>query len=241
MPAAYWRLGESSGTIAGDASGHGLDATYLAGVTLAQPGALTDGDTAMSCNASLTGRATIPASVWTALGTGAFSVELWLNTNTLSLPQGHRMAWSSGDTTNYNYVSLIGDGAGRVFASVRLHTAQVSLDSGFAVTAGLWYHVVVTWSGDGTPIRIYVNGTLRASSANQAGPFDPGTNVGAIGGWSVAQDSQFSWSGALDDVALYATALSAAQIAEHYALGIGALTTVTRTLNELTATRGLGV
>src|SRR5439155_15097845 len=39
-PAAYWRLGESSGTTATDASGHGFNSTYSNGVSLGASGAI---------------------------------------------------------------------------------------------------------------------------------------------------------------------------------------------------------
>ena len=40
-PTGYWRLGESSGTTASDASGNGLAATYNGGFTLGAGGALS--------------------------------------------------------------------------------------------------------------------------------------------------------------------------------------------------------
>lgn len=40
-PLAYWRLGEPSGTVAVDATGHGYAGTYTNGVTVGQAGALT--------------------------------------------------------------------------------------------------------------------------------------------------------------------------------------------------------
>ena len=51
-PLAYWRLGETSGTVAHDETGNGHDGTYVGGVTLGQPGALTgDANTAVSSTA----------------------------------------------------------------------------------------------------------------------------------------------------------------------------------------------
>src|SRR6185503_16482969 len=39
-PSAYWRLGEASGTVAGDASGGNRSGAYVDTPSLAQPGAL---------------------------------------------------------------------------------------------------------------------------------------------------------------------------------------------------------
>jgi len=48
LPAGYWRLGESSGTVAADVSGHGLTGTYVGAPTLGAAGALAgDSDTGM--------------------------------------------------------------------------------------------------------------------------------------------------------------------------------------------------
>jgi len=40
-PLAYWRLGETTGTVAHDETGNGHDGTYIGGYTLGQTGALT--------------------------------------------------------------------------------------------------------------------------------------------------------------------------------------------------------
>jgi hypothetical protein len=48
-PLAYWRVDESSGTVAHDITGNGNDATYTGGVTLGSSGALlNDSDTAVT-------------------------------------------------------------------------------------------------------------------------------------------------------------------------------------------------
>ena len=50
-PAAYYRLGEASGTTAFDSSGNSYTGTYLGGVSLGQPGALAgDPDTSVGFN-----------------------------------------------------------------------------------------------------------------------------------------------------------------------------------------------
>jgi hypothetical protein len=50
-PAAYYRLGETSGTTAFDSSGNSHDGTYLGGPTLGLPGALAgDPDTSVQFN-----------------------------------------------------------------------------------------------------------------------------------------------------------------------------------------------
>ena len=70
QPLAYWRLGESSGTLAADFSGNTRDGNYNGGVTLGQPGAVSgDPDTASLFNGSsgyVTASALPALSTWTA-------------------------------------------------------------------------------------------------------------------------------------------------------------------------------
>src|SRR5207253_9891358 len=74
-PAAYWRLGEASGTVAADVVG-GNPGAYAGGVTPNQPGAVADGNRAVLLNGS-TGA--IQVSNPTFSLAGDLTIELWLN------------------------------------------------------------------------------------------------------------------------------------------------------------------
>ena len=80
-PVAYWRLGETSGTVAADEIGSN-DGDYLGGYTLGQTGALVgDSDVAANFNGS-TGRVEVtplPMSV-----TDEWTIEAWVKPDTLS-------------------------------------------------------------------------------------------------------------------------------------------------------------
>jgi phage-related protein len=217
-PIAYWRLGDATGPAAVDRAGHGHDATYLSGVTLGQIGALGDGNGAIDVDGTLNGRATIPASALTT--TGAFSVELWLNADTLVMPLGGRMVWSGGDATGNNSLTVIADGS--IDVTLRINGQQVGAAANPPIVVGQWFHVVGTW--DGTYVRLYVNGALAGTSVPASGPLDLGSGVGAIGGYLTTQPANFSWDGQIDEVALYAQALTPDQIAAHYAARLQSLT-----------------
>jgi hypothetical protein len=78
-----------------------------------------------------------------------------------------------------------------------------------------WVHLVGTY--DGTSWRLFRNGEQIASGADTSGalPF-PGANwaVGSAGaGW------EDYYAGAVDEVAIYETALTLAQVQAHYASG----------------------
>jgi hypothetical protein len=207
-PVAYWRLDETSGSDALDSSGHGHTGTVGAGVTRGQAAAVADG-AAIDCNASTTGRVTVPAAAVTGL-TGACSIECWIKPDALTLPNGHRMAFSS---SAHNYISLTANGIGRVFASINVGGQQL-LDSGVTAPAGQWTHVVVTW--DGARIRLYVNGVLRTTSAALTGSVTWGGSDPAIGGYLGDSGAGWQWDGKIDEVAVYGAALTPAAVASHY-------------------------
>src|SRR5256885_735892 len=71
-PQSFWRLGESSGTVAASETGQG-GGGYQGGVTLAQPGALAgDANTSVALNGS-DGVVALPNPSLT----GSFTIELW--------------------------------------------------------------------------------------------------------------------------------------------------------------------
>ena len=83
--------------------------------------------------------------------------------------------------------------------------------------AGQTYHVAVTY--DGANQRVYVNGELDSTPRAQTGSADTNnTNISIGTVWDGSSDPA---DAVVDEVAVYPTALSAATIAAHYALGVG--------------------
>jgi Concanavalin A-like lectin/glucanases superfamily len=73
----YWRLGESSGTVACDSTANYDNGTYLGGVTLGTTGAIAgDPDTAVTLNGS-SGQVSVPAAGPLNVGDD-FTVEAWV-------------------------------------------------------------------------------------------------------------------------------------------------------------------
>lgn len=82
-PAGYWRLGETSGTTAADATANANNGSYLQAVTLGVTGALaSDGNTAARLDGG-SGRISMgdPASGVFDFGTDDFTVEAWVKTS----------------------------------------------------------------------------------------------------------------------------------------------------------------
>jgi hypothetical protein len=78
-----------------------------------------------------------------------------------------------------------------------------------------WSHVVGTF--DGTTARLYVNGVAVASAA-LSGPYQPqARNPLWIGQGEIGNNLYFP--GQVQEAAVYATALSSAQVQHHYSVG----------------------
>lgn len=210
-PIGYWRLGEPAGfsiTTAYDWSGGAVNGTINGTVTLGQTGALyNDPNTAMLFDGS-TGYITLTTAV-NGSGRSAITFEGWYKLSTTALGsftnlfmsdsanKGFQVYWNGTANLNWN----VGNGTTNVLATYSA-----------APVAGVWWHVVGTY--DGANIRLYVNGTLRATTPLTGSMTATATPV--IGA-SIGFSSNFP--GTIDEVAIYPTALSPARITAHYNLG----------------------
>jgi hypothetical protein len=89
------------------------------------------------------------------------------------------------------------------------------------LAAGSWYHVVCTYES-GPGLKIYINGTLRASKALSGPIFDPDASKSVFGApLFIGQDgsgdqSRRYFNGVLDEIQIYNHALSAPQVMLDY-------------------------
>ena len=214
---AYWRLGETAGTTAVD-SINGVNGTISGGVTLAQPGALLDGDKAMGFTG--TGQIAIPVGAYSAWGTGPVSMECWFKTGTVTTGylMDTKVASSSApgmqlfvDTTP-TLRARIGNGTTTALATVALAYAD-----------NVWHHVVgVVVRGTTDTLLVYLDGALAVTTVLPATGWNlTATNVGTIGAYSGdVGTTPTHFIGSLDEVAIYPRVLSPAEIAAHYDLGV---------------------
>ncbi|HET7484086.1 MAG TPA: LamG domain-containing protein, partial [Solirubrobacterales bacterium] len=82
-----------------------------------------------------------------------------------------------------------------------------------AIVTGQAYHVVGTY--DGTTQRLYINGA-EVANAPLTGAITTNTNAFDIGSWNEGSED---FNGTIDEVAVYAGALSAARVGAHYEAG----------------------
>jgi hypothetical protein len=237
-PVGYWRLGETTGTTAWDASKNGHNGVYVGKPALREPGAVhRDMDTAVK----LDGHSYVEApdhpgfSVPTS-GRG-LTVEVWMRPDVLEF---------EGDTSD-PYIHWLGKGGnGRHEWALRFYSRKSSrpnrvsayifnpsggLGSGAyfedKLTPGKWLHVAACYDpGDkGHPsagVSIYKNGVLRK------GPRVPGSKGTFYSDYAIVPAHgtaplRFGTCylknfliGALDEVAIYPRVLTAAEIAGHY-------------------------
>ena len=208
-PIAWWRLGETSGTVASDQAG-GNPGTYGAGATLGVPGALTgDTNTAVDMAGAVGQRPVlVPHSASLDLGNGPFTLEAW----------ARRDAVGSIDTIlDYGYDTSPG-GPALEFVGDKIGLWQNGIgniaEEGGTTTDLAWHHYAATW--DGVTGKVYKDGILVSGAttprtlSNQAGPVLIGAN----------RDAGEEFDGRIDEVAIYRSVLDANRIAAHYSAGL---------------------
>jgi hypothetical protein len=213
-PVSYWRPGESAGTSAADVKA-AVAGTYTNSPTLAQPGTLAgDADTATSFDGS--NDYVTAGNVYGFTGTASFSVEFWLKPNAADTLWRRVISKEGGGNRGWNFYLEATSGTPNLLNFHRCDSSGVcdGATSSSALQTGTWYHMVGTY--DGANIRLYVNGALKQT---QASTRSQGSNTGplVIGGAGYLSPDYLS--GALDDVAVYNTVLSATQVQLHYDSG----------------------
>ena len=205
-PSAYWRLGEASGTVADDRIGS-ADGTYINAPTLGVPGATGDGNTAVRLTAADSEYVNVPAL--TTLPS-PLTIESWVNSNGLPVSDAGIAGWFQSDTFKS---ALYWAGTTEVrFSSTSTGDAPL-IASGLSQLTSGWHHLVGTY--DGANARLYLDGAIIAGPTPKTlvgGASSTSFKVGQYGApWRTYSNASF------DEVAVYNRALSAAEVAAHYA------------------------
>jgi hypothetical protein len=200
----YWRLGETSGTVAADTTGT-FTGTYVNKPTLGSPGAIAnDPNTAVTFNGT-NQRITLPPLP----PAGDFSVEGWtyltngsVNNNTLYGNLGTVRLLARPGTGTYRTAA---------YAGVMLNgTEYVLQPTSPASNINTWVYWVITRHG-GT-LTLYRDGVQIAQRTDL-----PATATANINGYIADQaNGNYYLNGRIDDVAVYASALTASTVAGHY-------------------------
>ncbi|MGC0271840.1 PKD domain-containing protein [Pseudactinotalea sp. Z1739] len=213
-PDLYWRLGESSGSTANDSGWMNNSGTYYGGHTKGETGAvLGTTDTAVAFNGS-TGYV---ASVNTFNNPQVFTTEAWFRTTSTAggkiIGFGNQRTSLSNNYDRHTYMLNTGQLTFGVYPG-----AEVRVTSPDSYNDGEWHHVVSTLSDAG--MRLYVDGVLVDSDPNTAAEsFTGHWRAGGDRVWSGASSNYLN--GTIDEVAVYARALEAEDVLDHYTLGSG--------------------
>ena len=167
--------------------------------------------------------------------TGAISVEAWIQPSTLNTSGSDAsiVAYGQASPAGLGYTLQLRSPYNQIGFHVRLAAQSGQYSAAYGsqrLLAGTTYHVVATY--DGTTSRIYVNGVLDVATTSGTGvmyyyPGTAGSNGLAIGG-ELNNTTRPQFAGAIADLAIYGTALSASTIVAHYVAGQN-ITKVTET------------
>lgn len=222
-PVAYYRLNESSGTTAADATGNGHTGTYAdhgsTGTSLiaySQASLVLDTDTSAafklgSVSPLIQGEVQLPSSGWPTITN--YTVVLWVKTSA-----------SPGAYALYQWGC---SGVGVQNASIIRYTncsgIAANIGSLSIPAANVTPIMAVVTSGNPATQGTWING-VRLTSSLPPAPNPTGTNVSAIG-LSLAPGSGTMFCNVsscnYDEVAFFDYTLSASDIANLYAIGRG--------------------
>ncbi len=198
----WWKLDETSGTVAADSSGNGLDGTLTGGGTwvAGQLGGAWQGD-GSDDYIELGDPAALDLS-----GAGQATITAWAN---VAVTKNHNSILTKGEWRDAYSLLVKGDTS----PPNRLWTGNnTSVFSADPVPLNEWTHVAVTISGDLT--NFYINGTLNGPADQDRGePIDNPARNAAIGREDRSgSDPRWYFNGMLDDVRVYNEALPEEQI-----------------------------
>ena len=226
-PSTYPRAADSKGSNTGD---------YKNGVTLGASGALA-GDTntaavfdGLNDYVQMTGTAGFP------VGAAVRSTELWLKTSS----SARQVLFRYGTGANTQEYGLWLDSGGSSMTAWGFGGGNDKVFTlASAVNNGAWHQVVLTYNG--TSLTLYVDGVARPTqAATRNTAMDAyGFGIGAVIRPNDGNSGGF-FNGSIDEVSFYTSALTAQQVADHYALGTAVVDTTGPTGGSVDATGLVG-
>lgn len=216
-PYLFWKLDETAqgtGATAADASPNGRSGVYGAGAT-PTTGSICDAGRAATFNGST--QYVSPTSATSIAGPNTFTLEAWIRTSTIRggkiIGFGNSATANSTQHDRHLYMTDSGTVVFGVYpGSVKTITTPKALND------NVWHHLTATLSTAG--MKLSVDGVQVAAdlAVTTAEAYNGFWRIGGdtSTGWVNSPTSNF-FAGSIDNAAVYPTALSAAQIAAHYA------------------------
>lgn len=219
-PVAYWRLNETSGTVANDEAGT-YDGTYEGTPVLgdAGPPGISDGK-AVTIDASGSEYISLGEPSGLPSGDSARSVDFWYK---CSGTQSQRAVFGYGDTDAVlqQFVVLFDYGSRGFLVSWYGQESLVPLDSyGFPQSDGAWHHYAVTWNPTNRDLEFFLDGQSVGTVDVGANPRDTQTDAGSDAAiLTLYYAGGFTQAASLSELAVYDYILSSSRIATHYQIG----------------------
>lgn len=209
-PNLYWRLNETTGSVAKDTAGMGQQGRYLGSHTKNVAGPLHATD---NPGIRFTGGQVVSENSFSDPRT--YSLEAWFNTTSTAGGKilGFGNSNSASNSSQYDRHVFMTNTGQLVFGTYTGTEQRLTTQSSY--NDGKWHQLVATQGASG--MRLYVDGELAESN----------TVAGAesyTGYWHVGGDVSWgpggnSFAGDIDEVAVYPSAMSATDVSLHYGLG----------------------
>jgi hypothetical protein len=158
-------------------------------------------------------------------GSGAFSIEAWVKASALPTGTGgadRKVIWAQGDSPGL-YIAF--DGTKAILGVTIQHGAAsyYELPGTTALAVDTLYHVAATY--DGTTVKLFLNGVEDATdNAPGMTTYANADSDHAIAKFKNTWTDERFFVGIIDDLKIYSSALSPAQIAANHADGIDGAT-----------------
>ncbi|WP_363325573.1 LamG-like jellyroll fold domain-containing protein [uncultured Streptomyces sp.] len=219
----YWRYDEAGGAFAADASDSGDGGVYVNAPAYRSTPAAVTGSAALTLNG--TDEYVYSDRLHHYTAPSPYSVETWFRTTSTTggriIGYGSNIGTAQGQTSTVadKLVDLTDDGRLTFGVQVGNSPDRPTITTTGSYNDGAWHHVVATQGADG--MALYVDGEPAGT--------DPATGGRSYNGfWRVGGDAMSNawpdrptstyFAGQVDETAVYPTALTAAQAAEHHDL-----------------------
>lgn len=212
-PRCYWRLGETSGTIAADASGNGNAGAYTQDVSLMTAPGLLTGDANGAILIPVTPKGVL-ISTNPVDAAQAWTCEAIIKPTNTPPEAGVGALWQFGPAPGPLELDTQNRGGGTFGLRVmRTGVAQL-FASAKSIPYNMRTHVALTYNGTTGKLTLYINGAADANSA--AFTFTSSAASLRLGIASFSGSDHYPCQGTIDEAALYQSELSAARVFAHY-------------------------
>lgn len=223
----YWAMEEGVGLVAGDSSGFGRDGALSPANVANGPQWINSGLAAPNSTQALrfdgnTNDDQINVTGFKGItGTADRTVSAWIRTE-LNDPQQNMGIVSWGQNSGGQKWTFRIQNSNGTDGTIRVENNGGRKVGSTVVTDGEWHHVAVTWANDGSPnindALLYVDGSLEAISNVQGRALNTASTADVRIGADF--NANHNWLGDIDEVSIFAEALSADDIADLFRNGI---------------------